>query len=334
MLLWLEFILCAAAIAVCGANLAKYGDVIAEKTGLGRAWTGLILMAGITSLPELATGISSVALADVPDIAVGDILGACVFNLLILALLDPMDKVSPIFVKVGQSHILSAGFGVVLLGITSVSIVLKDRIPSLAHIGAYSPLIVLAYIIGIRAVYFYEQKFIRKIVEETAEKLMYAHISTRSAVALYSLNGLVIIIVATLLPFIAFGIAESTGLGDSFVGTIFVSVTTTMPELVVSFSAMRMGAPDLALGNLLGSNMFNISLLAVDDIFYTKGPLLSHVSSAHAVTGVMAILMTAIVLISITYRPERKVSRLGWDSITMIAIGLFNIYILYKMRGD
>src|SRR3972149_2157154 len=83
-----EFILCSAVIVYCGSNLSKYGDVIAEKTGLGRAWIGLVLMASVTSLPELITGISSVAIADVPDIALGDIMGACVFNLSIIALMD------------------------------------------------------------------------------------------------------------------------------------------------------------------------------------------------------------------------------------------------------
>lgn len=62
MLLWFAFITCSAVIVVCGTNLSRYGDVIAEKIGLGRAWIGLALMAGVTSLPELITGISSVTI--------------------------------------------------------------------------------------------------------------------------------------------------------------------------------------------------------------------------------------------------------------------------------
>ena len=96
MLLWLGFIVCTTAIVYAGTRLAKYGDIIAEKTGLGRAWIGLVLMASVTSLPELVTGISSVTYADVPDIAVGDVLGSCVFNMLILAILDTMYRPAPI----------------------------------------------------------------------------------------------------------------------------------------------------------------------------------------------------------------------------------------------
>lgn len=328
--LWTEFIISALIIVFCGTRLSKYGDVIAEKTGLGRAWTGLILMASITSLPELTTGISSVTIADAPDIAAGDILGACVMNLLILAFLDPMDRGSPIFSRVGHSHVLSAGFGIMLLGITAVSIMLVERVPAILHMGLYTPVIFAVYLGGIRLVYSYEKKYLARVAEETVE-LLYSHISTRRAVFMYAVNAAIIIAVATALPFIASRLAAASGLGESFVGTLFVAAATTLPELVVSFSAMRMGAADLAIGNLLGSNMFNIFLLGVDDVFFRGGPLFLRISQAHAVTALMAVLMTAIALVSITYRPERKATRFGLDSMAMILIGALNMYLVYTL---
>jgi len=87
-MIWLQFLVCTAAIVFAGAKLSEYGDVIAEKTGLGRTWIGVVLMASVTSLPELMTGVSSVAIFDLPNIAAGDALGSCMFNLLIIALLD------------------------------------------------------------------------------------------------------------------------------------------------------------------------------------------------------------------------------------------------------
>lgn len=328
-LLIAEFIVISVIIVICGTRLSKYGDVIAEKTGLGRAWTGLILVASITSLPELITGISSVALADLPNIAAGDIMGSCVFNLMILAMLDPMDKGKPIFSRVGQSHLLSAGFGVALIGLVSISILIKDFMPSFWHIGAYTPVFFIVYLMGIRMVYFYEKRFIKELVSEGTRQ--YDGVTLKRAVTIYSLNALIVVGVATPLPFVAGAIAEATGLGSSFVGTVFVAITTSLPELVVSIAALRIGAPDLATGNILGSNMFNILILGIDDLAYTKGPLLSNISKSHAVTGIMAILMTAIVLISITSRPEKKNTRFGWDSIAMLAIGALSIYFVYIM---
>lgn len=332
MLLWIEFIILALVIVISGIKLAKYGDMLAEKVRLGRAWIGLILMAGITSLPEFVTGVSAVTVADVPDIAAGDILGACVFNILILGLLDLMDRSSPIFSKVGQSHLLSAGFGVAMLSIISASILLGPVIPSIGRIGIYTPIVIIVYFVGVRAVFFYERRLIREVVAES-EKL-YAKVSLKRAASLYTLNAVIIVAAASLLPFIADKISARTGLGDSFVGTFFVAMVTTLPELTVSVSSIQRKAYDLAIGNLLGSNMFNLMLLAIDDILFKGGPLLSHISQSHAVTALMAVLMTAIALIGITYRPEAKaVYRFGWDSFAMIAVGLFNMYLLYITRG-
>ncbi len=334
MFLWFQFLLCAALIIVSGTKLSKYGDIIAEKTGMGKAWVGLILLASITSLPELVTGISSVTVANVPDIAVGNIVGACVFNLITLALLDPMDRSSPIFSKIGQSHLLSGGFGLLLLGTVAVSIVLNSLMPPVWHIGLYTPAIILTYIIGIRLVYLYEKRMLQQFVTDDRTHA-YDGITLKKAIVMFAANALVIIVVASALPFIADRISAATGLGNNFIGTLFVAAATTLPELVVSVSAMRMGAPDLAIGNLLGSNMFNIGLLAIDDILFTRGPILSHVSASHAVTALMAMLMTAIALIGITFKHEKKAFlRFGWDSLAMLALGLLNAYFVFLMRGQ
>jgi len=128
-MLWIAFVVCTAVIVYAGSRLAKYGDIIAEKTGLGRAWIGLVLMAAVTSLPELITGISAVTFAGVPDIAVEDVLGSCVFNMLILAFLDAIYRPMPISAKAHQGNVLSAGFGILLLSITTGSLFLRTSFP-------------------------------------------------------------------------------------------------------------------------------------------------------------------------------------------------------------
>ena len=111
---WSLFLACSGLIAIAGFWLARYGDVIAEKTQLGGTWIGVILVATVTSLPELVTGISSVTLADAPDIAVGDVLGSCVFNLALVAVLDFLHRETPIYRTASHGHILSAGFSIML----------------------------------------------------------------------------------------------------------------------------------------------------------------------------------------------------------------------------
>ncbi len=331
MLLWLAFIICTSAIVYAGTRLSRYGDIIAEKTGLGRTWIGVVLMATVTSLPELVTGISSVTYAGVPDIAVGDALGSCVFNMLILAILDAVYRPTPISAKAHQGHILSAGFGILLLGAVSLSIFFANHAFPLGWIGTYSLMFIVIYFFAMRMVYYYEKKQIALFIDKAIE-LQYGDIPTRTAVFHYAINAVIVIIAAMFLPKIGEGIAETTGLGQSFVGNIFIAISTSLPEVVVSLAAVKMGAVDLAIGNLFGSNIFNILILGIDDVLYVKGPLLSFVNQNHAISALSTIMMTAIAIIGLTYRAEKKPIPLAWDSVGIVVVYLINLTLLYCMR--
>ncbi len=332
MTLWLGFAVCTLAIVYSGTRLSKYGDIIAEKTGLGRAWVGLVLMASVTSLPELITGISSVVIVGVPNIAVGDVLGSCVFNMLVIALLDANYRIAPISAKAHQGNVLSAAFGILLLSIVTISLFLGKSVYPLGWIGPYSLFFIILYFIAIRLVYFYEKKQIAALMKEKAVELRYKDIPTKTAVTGYSINALVVMSAASFLPKIGEGIAEKTGLGQTFVGNIFIAVSTSLPEVVVSFAAVRMDAIDLAIGNLFGSNIFNIFILAVDDIFFTKGPILSFAGGNHVISALSAIAMTSIAVIGLTYRAEKKPLFIAWDSIGLILIYIVNIMLLYTLK--
>ncbi len=334
MFLWIGFIVCTAVIVYSGTKLSKYGDIIAEKTGLGRAWIGVVLMASVTSLPELVTGISSVTYAGVPDIAVGDVLGSCVFNMLILALLDAIYKPMPISAKAHHGNILSAGFGILLLSIVAISLFWGNRILPFGWIGPYSLMFVFIYFISMRMIYSYEKRRISEFIKEVAVELRYRNISTKSAVVNYCVNAFIVIIAAIFLPKIGEGIAESTGLGQTFVGNIFIAVSTSLPEVVVSVAAVKMDAVDLAIGNLFGSNIFNILILAIDDVFFMKGPLLSFAGPNHVISALSAISMTAIAVIGLTYRAEKKKLFLAWDSVGIAVVYAANIMLLYLMRNS
>lgn len=332
MILWAGFFLCTAVIVYSGTKLSKYGDIIAEKSGLGRAWIGLVLMASVTSLPELVIGISSVTYADVPDIAVGDVLGSCVFNMLILAILDSMCRPAPISSKAHQGHVLSAAFGLLLLSMVSASIFLREDIFPVGWIGPYSIIFIVIYLVAMRMVFAYEKRKIAEFMKEMAEELKYKDLNMTTALLLYGMNALIVIIAAIFLPKIGEGIARSTGLGQTFVGNIFIAISTSLPEVVVSIAAVKMGAIDLAIGNLFGSNIFNIFILALDDIFLLKGPLLSFASPDHIISALSATAMTAIAIIGLTYRAEKKKLFLAWDSAGIVIIYLVNLLLLFSMK--
>ena len=132
------------------------------------------------------------------------------------------------------------------------------------------------------------------------------------------------------LPFVAADLATAMNWQTTFVGSVFVAAATSLPELVVTISALRIGALDMAIGNLLGSNLFNIFILAIVDAAYMKGPILWIVSPSHALSAASAIVMTGLVIVSLVYRPAQRLFRaVGWTSIGLFAVYMFNTYIVY-----
>lgn len=334
LLIWFELFICALLIGIAGTKLARYADVIADKTGLSGSWIGLVLLATVTSLPELVTGISSLILVSAPNIAVGGVLGSCVFNLAILIVLDFLVRGESIYRRASQSHILSAGFGVVLVGFVGLSVLLVDKTGTfnLAHVGAYTPMIILLYIIAMRALFVHERAQVKEFVAQVADR--YQDITLRRAISYYALAAMVVIAAGTYLPFVGARLAEAMGWHQTFVGTLFIAGVTSLPELAVTLAALRIGALDMAIANLLGSNLFNIVVLAIEDLIYLNGPLLTYISPLHAFSAMSAVVMSGIVIIGLVYRPKIPLfAHAGWISLSLFTLYLLNTYVLY-LHGE
>jgi cation:H+ antiporter len=324
---WLQFLLVAGAITVSGAQLCRYGDVLAEKTGMGRTWLGLVVLAAITSLPEAATGVSAVFWVHAPDITVGDLLGSCVFNLLILAVVDLLHPPGPALTAADRGHVLAAAFGVVMLGVAVMGI-LAPPLPAghtLGFVSLSGVVLLVFYLVAMRSVFRYQRREREAYLAEHEEVLVYEAVSLRAALLKFGLNALVVVAAGIFMPRVAGDLAQLMGWHQSMVGTIFVAAATSLPELVVTLSALRLKAVDLAVGNLFGSNLVNLALLGVMALLFSPGPLLKAVSPRHAGTGVMAMVMTGIAAAELIYRPQKKALR--W-----LSLGAFTLAFLYVVQ--
>ncbi len=330
---WFEFALCALLIGFAGTRLCRYADVIADKTGLSGSWIGLILLATVTSLPELVTGVSALTLANIPNIAVGSLLGSCVFNLAILVVLDYLARGESLYRRASSSHILSAGFGVILIGFVGLNVLLIDKTTlTIAHLGIYTPAIVLFYIVAMRALYIHERAQVKEFVEQVADR--YPDITLHQAYVRYVLSASLVIAAGIYLPFVGAQLAEVMGWHNTFVGTLFIAGITSLPELAVSIAALRMGALDMAIANLLGSNLFNILILALEDITFVAGPLLTFTSPLHAFSALSAVIMSGIVIVGLVYRPSTRLFiSIGWISLSLFTLYLLNTYVFYLHGG-
>ncbi len=333
-MVWIKFAACLAIILVAGTRLSRYGDAIAEKTGLGRIWIGVVLLATVTSLPELATGISSVALIGKPNLTLGDLFGSNLLNLVTIAIIDVLYTRGPILHYVGTGLVLAATASTLLIGAVAASIYVAQNVAPLGicnYIGLYSPIIFCIYLLIQYMVLHFQRTQQSQAATDSPPAASYGEISLKRAIAFFVLAALATAAAGTWLGFIGDELSMVTGLNDSFVGSLFLAICTSAPEIVVSISALRMGALDMAVGNVIGSNLFNMGVtIFVDDLFFTEGPILSYASTDHIFTALIAMLMSCVVIIGLIYRP-RFWPRIwvGIDTTGLVALYIGAIAVLY-----
>lgn len=325
----LQFVVCASIIVVAGTYLAKYADAIAEITKLGRLLIGSVLLAGATSLPELTVDISAIRMG-AADLAIGDLFGSCLANLLILAVLDLMQRsTGGMLSRRAARHALSGSMSVALLSVAGLTLLTAPLAGNVTFLGISPGLWVLAvtYIGGVRIVYLDQ----RVSAAETAGD---PHHVTETppvlstAVLGFAAAAVVILIVGPFMAHAADSFAKATGLGRTFVGTTLVALSTSLPELVASLAAVRMGAHDLAIGNVFGSNAFNMLLLIPLDIVQ-PGSLMAVVSAGHGITCLCTILATQTAIMGQLYNVEGRFRFIDPDAWLVIGIVIAGLALVY-----
>lgn len=327
----LQFTGAAAVIVVAGIFLARATDSLAELTNMGRLFAGSIFLAGATSLPELLVDISAIR-AGMPDLAVGDLMGSSLANLFILAIADLIHR-SPqkMFSRAAAQHALSASMSINMTVIAGIAIVLGPQLAGygIGEIGLGPIAIGVAYVLGLRLVYYDQRAQVSvesKVTGEHRRKALAKAIST------YVACGLAILLAAPYLAHSAGKIADMSGLGKTFIGSTLVAFCTSLPELVSTIAAVRMGAFDLAVGNIFGSNAFNMIILLPLDALH-EGNLLGAVSRTHVLTCMATIFATSIAVMGQLYQVEKRKKFIEPDAFTMIAIILGALYLLYWVGG-
>ncbi len=333
---WAIFFLSAAAIVYAGTMLSRYGDRIADLTELGGLWIGVVLMAAATSLPEVFTTVSA-ALMNAPDLAAGDLFGAGMTNMLTLGLIDLLHRQKRVWQQAAFEHALSAGLALFLTALAAFLVLLGLDVKH-GGIGLASMLLLLLYVFGMRVVFRQE---VMKRRQQDHEKVEEARTTKdakpsgkreelRRASVGFAAAAAGLLVAAPFLAGSANRIAEQTGVTTSFIGTSLVAITTSLPELVTSLAAVRLGAFDLAVGNLFGSNAFNMAAFFFVDVAYRGGPIFNAVSDAHAMAALWSILLMSIALMGIIYRVEKRYVLIEPDSFLIILGYCLGLWLLFQ----
>ena len=317
-----------AIVFMLGSRLARHADRIATQTGLGGVWIGSVLLAASTSLPEVLTDINA-AVLDAPDIGVGDLLGSTLANMLILAALDIVFARRRILSQVAVGHTLLGLLGILLTAMAGVAIVTGGW-GRVGHIGIETIAIAVAYLGGMRLLY--GTVAVRGLSAERWRPEGWRADGLRGPAAGFSLATLGLAGVTPLLVLSAEALSLESGLSHAFVGTLLVGLTTSFPEMAATVSAVRLGALDLAVGNIFGSNAFNMLVLLIMDAAYVRGPLLSVVAGDHLLTVLLAITCLALGITAILSRTQRRPGPAILESGLIVATYVLGAWLLYRQR--
>ncbi len=329
-LVWVKFLICVLLVLLFGTRLSRYGDVIAEKTGLSGIWVGLLLLAVVTSLPEIITGISAVAVVNAPDLGVGTLLGSNAFNLSIIAVLDVVYRPGSLLASASPNHKLSAGLGIVLIAVAAGSLLLSSTAwdGAFSWLGIYSVVLVVLYLLGSRFIYQRE----RAMASSPTAVLRYEKISPTRAYLSFGISAIGIIGTGVWLATVGEEITAVTGLGSTFVGSLFLALTTSLPEVVVALAALRLGAVDMAIADVLGSNIFNIGFgIACFDVFSGSTSIFAAASPDHYITAAVVAVMSLVVIIGLVLRARRKpLVIMSWYAPVLLAVYVTGAYFLFR----
>lgn len=336
------FAVAAGFVWIAGDRISRYADVISIRTGLGHALLGLLLLGGVTSLPELAVTLTA-SVRDNPALAVNNILGGVAMQVAVLAIADIAIRERALTSVVPDSVVLLQGtLNIAVLSLVACAVISGDR--AIFGIGIWSWAILAACLLSLRMLAAADQRqpWLANIEEEewrenrSEGKQARTHpaeeLSLNQAILRAVAAGGVILVAGFLVTRTGEVIAEQSGMGQSFAGAVLVAISTSLPELSTVLSAVRLGLFTMAISDILGTNLFDVALLFVVDAVAGGPPVLSVVGSFSAFAAVLGILVTSLFLVGLTERRDQTFLRLGWDSIAVLVAYLIGVSILFNLR--
>ncbi|WP_319203023.1 hypothetical protein [uncultured Ilyobacter sp.] len=322
------FFVLAYIIIMAGKKLSICGDKIGEEMGLEKSWVGIIMLASITSLPELITSASSTLMGN-PDMAVSNIFGSNLFNIFIIFILDVFFIKNSFSSSVSMKNYLSAFFSILLTVIFLLGFVFGEI--TIFKINLISIILFVLYFVSIKLIYEFEHNYDFNDPEEINPEDSIV-MNMNQAKKGFMVSGLTVITIGIALTYVADRIANTPifgiSLGESFVGVILLALATSLPELTVSIQAIRMGSFNMAAGNILGSNIFNITIVFIADLLYRKGSIFQSLTEFHIISSVMSLVLLLVFMIGALFRKKK----IKIDSWIIGVVYILAMYVLYLKR--
>jgi len=324
---------------IAGTKLAYQADAISERTNLGKAFVGLILLGVATSLPEIATTVTAALLGNIP-LLTGNLLGGVALQTTLLAIVDVVAVSGALTFFTPQPVLLFQGVMQLLLLSIALAGAAAGEPVSIAGLGLTSVLLAIGYALTITWSRPENDLLPRwratnppaeTSVEQRAQPSALRHLTTPVLFASAAVSALVILVAGWTLAQTGDSLAGQTGLGASFVGVALLAASTSLPELSTSLAAVRAGNHQMAVSNILGTNCLTVALFFLGDAVYREGPVLAATDTSALFAGALAMVLTCIYLVGLLERRDRTFLRMGYDSVAVLvtySAGLVGLYFL------
>ncbi|WP_223703401.1 sodium:calcium antiporter [Sutcliffiella deserti] len=314
------FIISAIVSAVSAIHLSRHADTISKQTRLGGFLAGTILLAVATSLPELTTTVSASIIGSA-DIAVGNGLGSILFNTLVLFALDIHFRKKRLFLQVAHTHIYTGVIALLLCVITAIGLTINFSY-SVMNIGLTSFVVTTVYVAGM---WFISKTQKKEPSAEKAQTKLTENTSIRQAALKFVLFSIAIFVFGSALSLSGDAISKSTGISATIIGSFLVALATSLPDAMGVYMALKLGNVNMAIGAILGSNVFNILVIAIGDMFYFRGSIWQDTSDELAYISFVGFLLTALVMIIV--KRDRTRNSFTYILPSLLAVASYLIVI-------
>lgn len=335
---FISIILGAILIWFSGSRLVQIVDFICEKTGIGKAIVGAVVLGGVTSLPEISTTMIAASLGNA-ELAASNLIGGVTMQTSMLAVADALYLKKALTFIAPNSALLMGGV-LLIIQISYVTTCIEvGEIFQMFQIGlfAFGSFVLCTICLYVLRKYEKTKRWVptdypnvpkveKNIFDDPASK----HSSLKSMYVKLLLYSVLVFLGGSIVSYSAHRLTELTLLSSSFLGATFVAFATSLPELSTTLASVRLGSYTLGISNIFGSNLLMMGLIFFADIFYRDGLLLNHVGRSTLFLGGLGIIVTAIYLWGMLERKNRTIFHMGIDSFLVLTIHVTGLIILYS----
>jgi len=323
------FAACALILIVVGTRFTRVVDRLADRTGIGEAVAGALLLGATTSLPGLITTIVAAAEGEA-ELAISNAFGGIAAQTMFLALADllyrraNLEHAAASLPNLLQTMVLIALIALVLIATSGPQF-------TIFAVHPLTLLLPIAYLYGLHLTRkTHESPMWRpKRTTETRLDLPDTRATLESLARLWR-SFLILAAVVALTGFVVahagLTIMAETNLSGTLVGGFITSIITSLPELVTVIAAVRAGALTLAVGDIIGGNTFDVLFVAAGDIAFREGSIYHAVGDSTIFILALTALLTSVLAAGLIYREKQGI---GFEGLAILGIYAAGFMVLF-----